>query len=508
MNGDAQCWGHPFYPSPRRAERKKESSSQEQELVESRLFWRTMRIRLLAIFWTLCLPTVQSRAQSSWDSLLLALHQPSVFTIDDFLGVLPLDWRGRLNFIPVPESETQGGSYEYPRTVLSTANADVLLTFNGDPAHRGYDRIEVLRFNEFTRRSSSAEIIFPADRVGASREKQRPFIVENPTSCLRCHTTERFNSGGIFLNDTEVMPLMDPYPFWPGWYGSYHDQPPWGQTKEGWQLERFSSSLSSLPRYRHLLLPGRVADYIAARRRNTDLLSVLFEQNSKRMARRLRELPEFERYKYAIFGALLDAPIAQDFLPSLPFANQSYFQTLQDTMASAQATAQRLEQRQLQLENRNSVNNRTYDQFHDSGTQMQVRRAAKLRHLVENRMGHSMRGWSLSIRPDFVFSEGGVYLDTTLKYLAAETAKSDSEIAEIFPENWENTLLRIPFAAFNSEAFFNDPANKTSFQYAKGALERVRILSLKTVPGFRFPRAVLECAQYVESHSLPPWTRR
>jgi hypothetical protein len=438
---------------------------------------------------------------------MCALQQPSVYTVDDFLGVLPGDWLGRANFIHAPESETQGGSYEYPRTVISTANADLILTFNGNPADRGFDRIELLRFDEFNSRSSSAEIIFPADRAGGNQSGLRPFIVENPPSCLRCHTTERFNPGGIARGDTEVMPLMDPYPFWPGWYGSYHDLAPWGHTEERWQLERFSSSLSSLPRYRHLLLAGPITTYIETKRRNTDFNSVLFEQNSKRMARRLGELPEFERYKYAIFGALLDAPIAQSFLPSLPFATRSYFQTLSDTMAGARATARRLEERHLQLEHRSIVNNRSYDQFHDPRTQMQVRRAAKLRHLVENRMGHSMRGWSLSIRPDFVFDEGGVYLDTTLKYLAAETAKSDPEIARIFPENWEKTLLRIPYATFNEEFFINDPLNKTSVQYGKEALGKVRALSLKTVPGFRFPRAVLKCAEYIESVSLPAWMR-
>lgn len=111
------------------------------------------------------------------------------------------------NYIMMYHSRSlQGSSFEAPRVMLFDRSAQFILTFNGDPKHRGYDRLEIMQFRADQHRFEFREITF-------SENKPPEFSEPNPAKCMVCHQdTNRKN--------LDPRPNWEPYNIWPGAYGS------------------------------------------------------------------------------------------------------------------------------------------------------------------------------------------------------------------------------------------------------------------------------------------------
>jgi hypothetical protein len=127
----------------------------------------------------------------------------------------------------------QGASFQNPRVILRNgptnkrAAAEFIVTFNGDPTHRGYNSLEVMQYNRSNHEFELYELKFPLSNVSPQM---------NPPKCLACH-------------GQDPRPNWDSYPIWPGFYGSEEDR--LGSAEiEAWKAFTAKSGLH--PRYRVL----------------------------------------------------------------------------------------------------------------------------------------------------------------------------------------------------------------------------------------------------------------
>lgn len=129
-------------------------------------------------------------------------------SVDGFLAALPETMRKQM--IMMTESRSfQVSSAKSPRVLLKSPNSQLVLSFNSDPSHRGYDRIEVMSWNEKIQKFDFIDLQFPEDQkavpgfVSIPSISQKTVVSKNPTTCLKCHSEP-------------AKPNWDPYNFWAG----------------------------------------------------------------------------------------------------------------------------------------------------------------------------------------------------------------------------------------------------------------------------------------------------
>lgn len=99
----------------------------------------------------------------------------------------------------------QEASFQAPRVFLSDRSAELIVTFNGNPKHRGYQKLEVMQFRAETLKFEFREIDFTNGEMRLSEA--------NPKTCLQCHQSA--SRVGV-----DPRPNWEPYNVWPGAYGS------------------------------------------------------------------------------------------------------------------------------------------------------------------------------------------------------------------------------------------------------------------------------------------------
>ena len=99
----------------------------------------------------------------------------------------------------------QTSSFMFPRVLLNSPNSTTIISYNGDPADHGYDRLEVMRFNPQTAKFTFNEINFLNGKLNLSEN--------NPQKCMNCH-----QNSSRKVNDPR--PNWEPYSIWPGAYSS------------------------------------------------------------------------------------------------------------------------------------------------------------------------------------------------------------------------------------------------------------------------------------------------
>ncbi len=107
----------------------------------------------------------------------------------------------RENFVLLYESKSlQPASQDRPRVILHNSDASFLMAYSGfsflEKADQSSNNVEIISFNSKTSQFEFAEIRFPEGRIEL-----------NPSKCSTCHTPS-------------LRPNWDPYPNWPGVYGS------------------------------------------------------------------------------------------------------------------------------------------------------------------------------------------------------------------------------------------------------------------------------------------------
>src|SRR3984893_13294118 len=118
-------------------------------------------------------------AEFSFDSLSQVIAAQRVGSVEELLGVLPGALRTHSSFVFSSRS-LQDASFEHPRAVLFGSNAQLILTFNGDPSQHGFEAVETMQFDAHADRFIFREITFSLDQTQPAARISEP----NPARCV------------------------------------------------------------------------------------------------------------------------------------------------------------------------------------------------------------------------------------------------------------------------------------------------------------------------------------
>jgi hypothetical protein len=163
-----------------------------------------------------------------------------VDSVGELIPLLPRELRE--NFLLVYESRSPfhaGISPEYPRVILFTNDARLVLTFIGDERQPGFDLLESMSFDDDKAKFELRPYLMPA----AQRRAWRPSAED--ARCARCH-------------GDDPRPIIDSYPLWPGFYGSVQDTFPNDRIgkKEAKNYAAFSNGAAKTGVYKDLIYPA------------------------------------------------------------------------------------------------------------------------------------------------------------------------------------------------------------------------------------------------------------
>jgi hypothetical protein len=175
-----------------------------------------------------------------FDSLSQVIAERHVGSVEELLAALPEDLRTHYSLVFSSRS-LQGASFEHPRAVLFGSNAQLILTFNGDPSQHGFEAVETMEFDAHANRFIFREITFSLDQTPPAARISEP----NPARCVACH-------------DHPARPIWDVPPAWPGVYGERYGAGL--STIELRGLRRFLAIQATHPRYRYLQGAAALAD--------------------------------------------------------------------------------------------------------------------------------------------------------------------------------------------------------------------------------------------------------
>lgn len=235
----------------------------------------------------------------------------SAQNLNEFVTQLPDELR--LNFTLIYKSRSPHGGlgnpqdsvvgYDFPRVLLFTKDGRVLIAFTGNPEKKGYGEVEVMHFNDQTASFALSKFI-----IGESSPENGKL---NPAECLRCH-------------GQDPRPFSDSYPLWPGFYGSVRDTFP-KEAPETPFYKKFLKEKKTNPKWIYSKLlwdkTSPVPPYLDPKRfdknavvgnlldmkyePNTRLGMALTELNRKRIQRKLKASPHYEKLKYGLLSGLL-----------------------------------------------------------------------------------------------------------------------------------------------------------------------------------------------------------
>lgn len=209
------------------------------------------------------------------------IESQNITSIDTLISVLPQSYRE--NFVLMRNSQSsQGATPERPR-VLMFGNGDrAVISFNGSPEERGFNKVEMVEFKNDTNRFEFREIDFT--------DGLPKFSEANPPRCLKCH------------QEKEPRPNWPEYPDWPGAFGKDDDIP---RREEIEQLQSFMANQPQLERYRHLITQNEfgigpfalISKGEARHRPNMRFTKLLARLQAKTLLRRMKSSPHFKLYR-------------------------------------------------------------------------------------------------------------------------------------------------------------------------------------------------------------------
>jgi|GEM_PF-2806690 len=115
-----------------------------------------------------------------------------------------------------------GSSFENPRALVFGGDAKTVLSFNGHPDQAGYERIEMMCFNDESNTFDFRDVAFPAEAKNDSMlkdipesKRKLPFVIsgrhgDGNRKCTACH-------------GSPARPNWHPYNLWPGICGTDAD---------------------------------------------------------------------------------------------------------------------------------------------------------------------------------------------------------------------------------------------------------------------------------------------
>jgi hypothetical protein len=222
---------------------------------------------------------------ASFEDLQDKITRCQIQSIDDLLPLLSPEHLS--HYVLMHHSQSlQGASEKAPRAILYGKDAKLVLSWNGRPDQDRYNYIEVLAYRDATQRFEVRDIEFPKE---GAKHGPVQFSSANPPLCLSCH-------------EQDARPNWQTYPLWPGAFGGEDDVVSrLGEGTHFQDVKRYANFLKSEKkkgRYRFL------SDRPAADLPNTEFGSLLQTLNLKRVARKIAAVPELQKYRYALLGAV------------------------------------------------------------------------------------------------------------------------------------------------------------------------------------------------------------
>jgi hypothetical protein len=162
-----------------------------------------------------------------------------VDSISELVPLLPTELRKNFTFVYESRSPFRSAiSPEFPRVILFTDDARLVLTFIGDERQDGFDLLETMSFDDDHAKFDFHAYLLPA----AQRRSWRPAAED--LRCARCH-------------GADPRPIYDSYPLWPGYYGSVQDTFPHDRIgqKEGANYAAFQAGAAKSGVYKDLIYP-------------------------------------------------------------------------------------------------------------------------------------------------------------------------------------------------------------------------------------------------------------
>jgi hypothetical protein len=284
----------------------------------------------------LALAVVSLQAQQQPDAYgrLLRILEPGPggtrpANIEQVLQQLPEDLRSNFTFVHTSRSTHRDVIDPlFPRVVLFTPDAKLLLAFTGNPNRPGYNQLEAIHFDEQTSSFHTSRFILP-DAIQREPALRNAALLNGRTDqleCTRCH-------GG------DVRAIFDSYSLWPGFYGSMADN--LGRdTRERQDYLRFLAGNAGRGVYRHLRFPtgSSTSPYEDGSRQltvgeslrlhpNERLGDALTPLNWKRIVRKLAATGDvYRRLRYPLLAGMLSCtpmPISLAFDESIRAALQA-----------------------------------------------------------------------------------------------------------------------------------------------------------------------------------------
>ena len=283
---------------------------------------------------TLAAAALQAQAEPTAYERLLSILQPGPgrtppANVEQVLQALPEELRSNFTFVHSSRSTHRAAIDPlFPRVVLFTTDAKLLLAFTGNPALPGYDQLEALHFDDRTSSFHASRFIL-ADAIERDPALKDAASLNGRTDrfeCTRCH-------GG------DIRPIFDSYSLWPGFYGSLADN--LGRdTRERRDYLRFLAQNAGRGVYRHLRFPAGSATtpYEDGSRQLTTAESLRLHPNErlgdaltplnwKRIVRKLAARgDDYRRLRYPLLSGMLGCsgmPIAPAFDESIRTALQA-----------------------------------------------------------------------------------------------------------------------------------------------------------------------------------------
>lgn len=239
-------------------------------------------ILALGLFAFAATPAGAGNSSFDFSALKNLIETRGLTSIQAVLPLLPEEMRR--NFVLMHSSlSLQGSSYEAPRAILHTADAKLIVAFNGAPEQRGFDDLEITQFNQAEKVFEYFTITFP--RTGSTKPV---FSEKNPERCLSCHRAP------------DPRPNWEPYPVWPGAYGGGDED----QRKEAPYWESFIARAKTDLRYSHLIFNALQPIDAMSELRNTRFTTAVSWLNFERLARQMVASPEYWRVRHAVAATL------------------------------------------------------------------------------------------------------------------------------------------------------------------------------------------------------------
>lgn len=230
----------------------------------------------------------------TYEDLTSFIKGNNIKSIDELLDKMPPNYSR--NFTAMFKSNSlQSASWKNPRIIMTGPTASLTVAISTDPQDPHYNSLETMEFVEKENRFVLREIKFTSEGVAYSEA--------NPKRCLSCH-------------GADPAPIWEAYADWPGAIRGDDDGK--GTDEEEQKLKelltvaaqkkgRFAKIPDVEKSYKlHLFDPGGEGAKKLDRsytNHNAQMTVRLFRQNSKRIARIIRNGEEYDRYKFLVLGS-------------------------------------------------------------------------------------------------------------------------------------------------------------------------------------------------------------